>query len=62
MKKRDMIALMARSRRGEQPKQFGFMCQECFKKFCQELELGIPQLAELADGGDGMPMDGDANG
>lgn len=49
LKKSDMITLLARSRRGEQPKQFGFMCKECFKKFCRELGLEIPQLAELAD-------------
>lgn len=49
LKKSGMIALLARSRRGEQPKQFGFMCKECFKKFCQGLGLDIPKLAELAD-------------
>lgn len=49
LKKSDMITLLARSRRGEQPKQFGFMCHQCFKEFCFGLELDIPQLAELAD-------------
>ena len=49
LKKSDMITLLARSRRGEQPKQFGFMCRECFKKFCAELGLDVPLLAELAD-------------
>lgn len=49
LKKSDMITLLARSRRGEQPKQFGFMCKECFKKFCHELGLDIPRLDELAD-------------
>ena len=49
LKKSDMITLLARSRRGEQPKQFGFMCKECFKKFCRDLGLDIPHLAELAD-------------
>lgn len=49
MKKRDMITLLARSRRGEQPKQFGFMCKDCFKKFCEGLGLVIPELAELAE-------------
>lgn len=49
LKKSDMIALLARSRRGEQPKQFGFMCRECFKESCKELGLDIPALAELAD-------------
>lgn len=30
MKKSMMVALSARSKRGEQPKQFGFMCHQCF--------------------------------
>lgn len=49
LKKSDMITLLARSKRGEQPKQFGFMCKECFKKFCEELGLDIPELIELAE-------------
>lgn len=49
LKKADMITLFARSKRGEQPKQFGFMCKECFKKFCKSLGLDIPALAELAE-------------
>ena len=49
LKKSDMITLLARSRRGEQPKQFGFMCNECFKQFCRELGLDIPRLAGLAN-------------
>ena len=47
MKKSDMITLLARSKRGEQPKQFGFMCKECFRKFCKELEIDIPSLEAL---------------
>ncbi|MCD7824570.1 MAG: phage Gp37/Gp68 family protein [Clostridiaceae bacterium] len=49
LKKSEMITLLARSRRGEQPKQFGFMCKECFRDFCKELGLDIPELAELAE-------------
>lgn len=49
LKKSDMITLLARSKRGEQPKQFGFMCKECYKKFCKELGLDIPELEELAE-------------
>lgn len=49
LKKSDMIVLLARSKRGEQPKQFGFMCKGCFKKFCKDLGLDIPKLAELAE-------------
>ncbi len=49
LKKSDMITLLARSKRGEQPKQFGFMCRECFKKFCEGLGLDLPELAELTE-------------
>lgn len=49
LKKSDMITLLARSKRGEQPKQFGFMCKKCFKKLCNGLELDIPELEELAE-------------
>ena len=49
LKKSDMITLLARSKRGEQPKQFGFMCKDCFKQFCKKLGLDIPELAELAE-------------
>lgn len=47
-KKSDMIALLARSQRGEQPKQFGFMCKQCFEEFCSEKGLNIPALAKFA--------------
>lgn len=46
-KKSEMITLLARSRRGEQAKQFGFMCKDCYKKFCKNLDLDIPELDEL---------------
>lgn len=49
LKKSDMITLLARSKRGEQPKQFGFMCKECFIKFCRGLGLDTPVLEKLAE-------------
>ncbi len=49
LKKREMITLLARSERGEQPKQFGFMCKDCFKRFCTDLGLDIPELAGLTE-------------
>ena len=49
MKKSDMITLLARSKRGEQPKQFGFMCKGCFKKFCMGLGLDVPELEEMVE-------------
>lgn len=59
LKKSDMITLLARSKRGEQPKQFGFMCKDCFKKFCKKLGLDIPKLAEMAESITIGPGDGD---
>lgn len=49
MKKSGMITLLARSRRGEQQKQFGFLCKDCFRKFCQRLGLDVPKLEGLAE-------------
>lgn len=49
LKKSDMITLLARSKRGKLPKQFGFMCKDCFKTFCNNLGLDIPELEELAE-------------
>ncbi len=49
LRKSDMITLLARSRRGEQPKKIGFMCKACFKKFCEGQGLEIPELAGLAE-------------
>ncbi len=59
LKKSDMITLLARSKRGEQPKQFGFMCRECFKKFCEGLGLDLPELAELTESITIGPGDGE---
>jgi hypothetical protein len=49
LKKSEMITLLARSRRGEQPKQFGFMCKNCFAKFLLIRHLNVPGLVEFAD-------------
>ena len=50
MKKSDMITLFAKSMRMEAPKNFGFMCKKCFKKFCENLELKVPELEALTGG------------
>lgn len=49
LKKSEMITLLARSQRGEQPKQFGFMCKGCFRKLCEKLGIDVPELAGLAE-------------
>lgn len=47
LKKSNMITLLGRSKRGEQPKQYGFMCIHCFKNFCKQRGLVLPELKEL---------------
>lgn len=49
LKKSDMITLLARSKRGEQPKQFGFICKECFEKMCGKWGIDLPELVGLED-------------
>ncbi len=60
MKKSDMLTLFARSRRGERPKQFGFMCESCFKEFCQGLDLNVPEFEGQKE--EALPGEGEGNG
>lgn len=60
MKKSDMLTLFARSRRGERPKQFGFMCESCFKEFCQGLDLNVPEFEGIKK--EALPSEGEGNG
>lgn len=48
-KKSDMITLSARSCRGEQPKQFAFMCKKCFKNFCSIHDIESPDLKNMME-------------
>lgn len=48
MRKSEMITLLARSKRGEQPKQFAFMCKKCFIEFCDGLGVDLPKLEALS--------------
>lgn len=41
MKKNEMITMLARSNCGEQPKQLGLVCRECFGTFSSELNTKI---------------------
>ena len=50
LKKSDMITLLARIRRGEASKQFGFMCWKCFADFCMELGIDMPFKELLEEG------------
>lgn len=47
--KKDMIALAARSRRGEMPKQLCHVCHTCFREFCNKYNIQIPELEGLKD-------------
>ncbi len=42
--KSEMMALSVRSQRGEQPKQFAFMCRICFLDMCRKYEIQMPKL------------------
>lgn len=43
-KKSDMITLLARSKRGECPRQYAFMCTACFEQFCKKYNVDLPDL------------------
>lgn len=49
MQKSKMLALCVRSQRGEQPKQYAFMCQDCFRKQCREYGIELPNLAAFKE-------------
>lgn len=50
-KKRNMVTLLARFKRGEQPKQYGFMCRDCFGKEYGDMGIDMSDLTEgNADG------------
>ncbi len=48
-KKSEMITLLGRTGRGEQPKQYGWMCKRCFKNFCTDNGLDVPDLNGLKE-------------
>lgn len=47
--KRNMLAICARSCRGEQPKQFAFLCKKCFKEQCKKWGIEVPDLKKMED-------------
>jgi len=49
LKKSSMITLHAKHRRVEYPKQIGFMCKDCFAKFCKEIGVDMP-FEEIQEG------------
>lgn len=49
MRKNEMITLLARSKRGETPGLCGFMCKECFVRYCREIGVDVPKLEGMGD-------------
>lgn len=56
-RKNQMIALLARSKRGEQPKHFTYMCKQCIREFCKNNGIEVPRLEELNDEETELPED-----
>lgn len=52
--KKDMIAILSRSKRGEGPKHTAYLCEECFKKQCKEWNVEVPELEVFKDGKEKM--------
>lgn len=48
-RKNEMITLLARTKRGEQPKQFAFLCKECFGALCEKWGVKNPWLKKMED-------------
>lgn len=49
LRKNKMITLLARSERGEQPKQYGFQCKKCFKNSCEKMGVKLPKLRNMEE-------------
>lgn len=47
MMKSDMITISARSVRGEMPKKWMFLCKDCFRNLCDEMNIAPPELKGL---------------
>ena len=45
--KKDMVAILARFKRGEQPKQICHICRKCFVEFCKKNSIEISDTEEL---------------
>ena len=49
LKRSDLITLLVKYRRTEYPKQLGFMCRECFEKFCKSRSLDITKPSKTTE-------------
>lgn len=47
MRKNQMIALLARFKRGEAPMQICHMCHSCFRSFCDDAKVEVPEFENL---------------
>lgn len=50
MRKNEMVTMLVRSKRGEQPKTYGYTCRDCFKELCGKLGLDVPALEGMENG------------
>lgn len=48
--KKDMVAILARSKRGEGAKHITYLCKECLKTQCEEWGTEVPELEGLKGG------------
>lgn len=48
--KKDMIAILGRSKRGEGAKHIAYLCKDCLKAQCEEWGAAVPELEGLKDG------------
>lgn len=42
--KNEMVAILARGKRGTSAKQLTYLCEDCFQSWCKKLEIDIPDI------------------
>ena len=48
-RKNQMVALMARSKRGTPAKQYAYLCRACFENSCKNMGVELPKLDYMED-------------
>lgn len=49
LRKNQMVALMARSKRGTPAKQYAYLCRACFENSCKNMGVELPKLDYMED-------------
>lgn len=49
LRKNQMIALLARSKRGTPAKQYAYLCRSCFEESCKQMGVEIPDFENMED-------------